>query len=598
MTALQLAAAAACLAACGGGATDSAIDAQTDNAAMDSGGAMVTALGTAAWKKVADEGGSFTLSTATTVRYGSTGAWIKRTVTGPVQCTNAFFGRDPAPKVKKECDVSAALADSNVLPPTTTAGTGTTTPPADAGVAPVTPPASVPVQTVTISSLAASLVPTRTTGVAPLAVLFDATATSPMSKTNTIDLFRQVKYAFNFGDERGEVWPVSNVSKNVQTGGPIAAHVFTVPGTYDVSVTTTEPLGTISTKTVSITVQDPAVVYAGTKTVCVSAVSDFAGCPTGAAKATSLPNVMNGLRVLLHTGESFGDINLQDGNTGVTVSSYGTGAKPTVATVGVGSWRPATTNFANDITVMNLNVAGNVTQSIGSRVLFYRNTLTSTNPNNSGLYFGNIGYWAGGDPYRQVPASAFQHAREIFVVENSITSTPSGAIIGIYGDGANVAVLGNTLGSFQQHNMRLVKTYRSIVAHNELRGVSADGIRHALKVHSGGLTPYNPSYSVSGDSWATRDLVIANNKFGSAGDNNPWTVAICPQNDQVAEGVERVMINNNTFVKGGATVQSLSLGGRLMTYRDNAVVGTTSLSEGTCHVGGLPADWNGPYFSN
>jgi hypothetical protein len=199
---------------------------------------------------------------------------------------------------------------------------------------------------------------------------------------------------------------------------------------------------------------------------------------------------------------------LRDGNSGVTVSSYGSGAKPTVATVGVGSWRPNTANFANDITIMNLNVAGNVTQSIGLRVLFYRNTLSSTNPNDAGLYFGAIGYWANDDPFRVVPKAAFQHAREIFVVENNISSTTSGGLIGMYGDGANVAILGNSLGSFQQHNIRIVKTYRSIVAHNELRGVSADGSRHALKIHAGGLAPYDPSYAVSGDAWATRDLVL------------------------------------------------------------------------------------------
>jgi PKD repeat protein len=588
---------ATCLTACGGGGDESALAEDTASAASDTSGVMVVALAARPWTKLANEGESFTLGSGTAVRYGSGTAWVTKTVSGSAVCSNSFFGSDPSPMVKKRCEARVAATAATAASPTPTVAVNPT-----AGTPPVVSATSVPAPQATTSPspLGASFVASRVSGVAPLAVHFDATATDVATKTYryAIDLFRQVKYSFDFGDERGETWAVSGLSKNTQTGGPVAAHVFTTPGTYTVTLAATESSGAApSTATVTINVQDPNVVYAGAKTVCVSKVSDFASCPAGASKLTAFPASFNGLRVLLHSGESFGDIGLQDGNAGVIVSSYGGGAKPSVASVGVGSWRPATANFATDITVMNLAVAGKMVQSIGSRVLFYRNTLMSTDPNNSGLYFGNVSYWAQNDPYRQVPTAAFQHAREIFIVENTITSTTSGAQYGIFGEGANLAIMGNTLGSFQFHNVRVTKAYRTIIAHNELRGVSSGGM-HALKLHSGGLTAYDPSYAVSGDTWASKDIVIVNNKFGSSTDNNAWTVAICPQNDQVAEGLERVLVSNNTFVKGAGTVANLIFAGRSMTYRDNTTVGSAAFIEGVGHASALPADWNGPYFSN
>jgi beta-glucanase (GH16 family) len=55
------------------------------------------------WKKIADEGGSFTLSSAQPVRYGLNSSWVEKTVNGAGQCTNAFFGRDPLVGVGKQC---------------------------------------------------------------------------------------------------------------------------------------------------------------------------------------------------------------------------------------------------------------------------------------------------------------------------------------------------------------------------------------------------------------------------------------------------------------------------------------------------------------
>jgi uncharacterized protein (DUF1800 family) len=53
--------------------------------------------------KLADEGGSFTLTGSATVRYGTTTLVVEKTVSGTGQCTNDFFGSDPAVGSSKAC---------------------------------------------------------------------------------------------------------------------------------------------------------------------------------------------------------------------------------------------------------------------------------------------------------------------------------------------------------------------------------------------------------------------------------------------------------------------------------------------------------------
>jgi len=63
------------------------------------------------WRKVAAEGGTFTLSSAQPVRYGFANNWLERTVNGTGSCTNQFFGRDPLAGTGKECWSPAVAAN-------------------------------------------------------------------------------------------------------------------------------------------------------------------------------------------------------------------------------------------------------------------------------------------------------------------------------------------------------------------------------------------------------------------------------------------------------------------------------------------------------
>ena len=80
------------------------------------------------WTRIASEGASFTVNGTQTVRYGAGTSWIQRSVTNSGQCTNAFFGSDPAWGVLKSCEVmSGASGPTSYLLSTVVSGSGTVT---------------------------------------------------------------------------------------------------------------------------------------------------------------------------------------------------------------------------------------------------------------------------------------------------------------------------------------------------------------------------------------------------------------------------------------------------------------------------------------
>jgi hypothetical protein len=247
------------------------------------------------------------------------------------------------------------------------------------------------------AQVTAQLKPSRTSGVAPLVVLFDAqttTHTNPAIKT-----FHDVTYTFTFGEKQknpsySDVWGSAAVwgaeadeftqrhSKDTYFGGPIAGHVYERPGTYTASVTARDPNGVTSTKTVQIVVEDPNAVFAGEKTICVraNASGTFNGCPAGAVQSTngSVSSIFGaattGKRILLRRGDSFsGGGTLVNSGPGI-IATFGSGAKPVL----VGTTDPTTNgqvvniSGGSDWRVMdlriNLPLAPNPTQTMGFKI--------------------------------------------------------------------------------------------------------------------------------------------------------------------------------------------------------------------------------------
>ena len=184
----------------------------------------------------------------------------------------------------------------------------------------------------------------RTSGVAPLAVFFDATGSSGGAGERA---FHELDYRWDFGDETSGAWRrwdgggwVSGDRPKNEASGPLASHVFERAGTYTVTLQVMAPDGAVSQRAVQITVSDPAVVYGGEKTVCVSTTGDYGGCPSGARRVRTSDfdqargYAQPGTRVLLRRGErwTLGRTATLSGAGPVTLSAYGTGERPRIVT--------------------------------------------------------------------------------------------------------------------------------------------------------------------------------------------------------------------------------------------------------------------------
>ncbi len=167
---------------------------------------------------------------------------------------------------------------------------------------------------------------------APCAVFFDATRTRD---PDTDRAFHRLRYEWDFGDERGEIWEHSGRAKN-RAIGAIAGHVYEWPGDHVAVLVVTDPKGTASRRQVKISVADPDQVFPGKRTRCVSASGDFSGCPSGAETLHSSDFDgslldLDGRRTLFRRGESFTfdrSIQLTDASrSGASIGVFGNGSE-------------------------------------------------------------------------------------------------------------------------------------------------------------------------------------------------------------------------------------------------------------------------------
>jgi hypothetical protein len=122
-----LSAIVAALAACGGADSDGSATGST----------------TANFIKLADEGQTFSIAGLKNVRYGSSGNWSQKLVSGRGMCTDGFFGRKGKSHGENECYVD--VASLTAPGPSPAPSTGTTAPVAPAPVVDSGPVATLPV---------------------------------------------------------------------------------------------------------------------------------------------------------------------------------------------------------------------------------------------------------------------------------------------------------------------------------------------------------------------------------------------------------------------------------------------------------------------
>ena len=221
----------------------------------------------------------------------------------------------------------------------------------------------------------------RLTGVAPLYVNFDATATTSTASSNpSHELF----FAHDFGDTGAGTWANGVQSSGLTSKnagyGPVTGHVFETPGTYTVTSVITDGVNS-ETVTNTITVQDPNTVYAGTATICISHSGNFTGAPSGATQITAGSTDMyaawnthkaSNKRILFCKADAWtcsATVSL-DGYTGVFLGGYGTGVAHTFASGTLAQVTPATGinvlfqgGGSTDCRICNFKIAADATHT-------------------------------------------------------------------------------------------------------------------------------------------------------------------------------------------------------------------------------------------
>lgn len=161
------------------------------------------------------------------------------------------------------------------------------------------------------SSIVLVLSATRVVGVAPFGALYSADANS--SEARVVIPFHDIEGIWNFDNpgnfDNLDNSPLWGTDWNVGYG-PRGIHVHDTPGTYQVAHTAYDGAGS-ATETISVTVEDPDVVFAGADTAVVSSAGNFAGAPAGASQFSSLSAAISHIqgrtngRLLLRADETF-----------------------------------------------------------------------------------------------------------------------------------------------------------------------------------------------------------------------------------------------------------------------------------------------------
>ena len=462
------------------------------------------------------------------------------------------------------------------------------------------------------SGIQVSIVPARTSGVAPLAAFFDATATTDQQDTSYP--FHELDYSWNFGDSGAGTWsygnssgtcgagmgsqisycdiaaslPAATNSKNVAYG-PVAAHVFESPGTYSVCLTVKGASGSASTCQ-TITVSDPNIVFAGTKTTCVSAsslpIAGSGGCPSGAAVAQQAdwPTILNTyaasgtVRVLLKAGDTFtlsASGRLADTTGPCTIDSYGSGAQPAIqpqVNLGVGHQILSLATGVTDCRIRNLNFDGSYIYGIDGAASTLINGFAGVGNSAKQILLENLTGTdlCNGINYLYLGTDAMT-VDQFFVVGTTIQNLtcPTGGNagqFGIYGGMQRSAWLGNDWeNSISGQEVYRIQLHNKIViSHNYLaRALSSKGI---LLIHGdsvcGSPAPTTCTPLTSGQDVISDNVIIADWAQSSPGFNDAEALGY-------NEPIKDTIWERNFFVSGKVNSTDIQLSASNVSIRLN-----------------------------
>lgn len=432
-------------------------------------------------------------------------------------------------------------------------------------------------------NITATATANRTSGVAPLGVIFDATATTTILAAIP---FHELIHIWHYGDDDTATWQygtLPGVSKKNLGEGAIGAHVFETPGTRTVRYTAAYlssggVLSVSATQTITITITNPDVVFAGTNTICLSngtvPVPGVNGVPAGAtyASATTWAAVVGyctaGKRVLLKAGDTWTvptTTNFDGGVAGI-LGKFGTGAAPVISitAANVAAIKP-TTSTTEDWRFMDLECHANTLSSAGAARSGTR-FIECRNQSDGGSIGGKFSTLL---RINHHDASSIAHIANDMVIAdcNADTLCGGGGNVGIWSaHNTGLGIIGSSINdaSLMEFNIRLQGIRKAVISDNLIKDPQANGAKVALALRG---------FSAADTSWTgvyTEDVVVRRNRI--TGKSAAGMIQVGPQDTGKDERFQNILIeanfisNENTTGNGTAVIGA---GGTYETIRNN-----------------------------
>ena len=416
----------------------------------------------------------------------------------------------------------------------------------------------------------------RTTGTAPMAVFFDATATT---NSLSVDSFHDCAYFWHFGDDGTAMWAYGTggggYTKN-QARGAVAAHCYETAGTKTAKVTPVHvsSSGTLSygtTTEISITVSAEA--RSGT-TYIVSASGDFTGAPAGTQVTTGDIATMLGsgrlasnTRFLMKGGETFSLSSSPTINvSGVTLGKWGTGKPIITHTANTNLIQIA--NGVEDVIAMDLSLDASATAngqllrgagSLCSDILLLRVDVNA----NRGI----------------IDAGFFD---KIFVIDcNGQAFTGGNGRVGIYVEhSSRVAVLGTRVydATAIEHCLRFQGSTKVVISNNYFYKPA----QYKNTVTIRGRSVYATPSTWSGV-WVEH-VIVSDNVIDCGSTLGPATpVQFAPQNTGSDERIRDVICERNWIGGNAGTLISSEVCHRI-TIRNNILYTAATATYGAAAI--------------
>ena len=356
----------------------------------------------------------------------------------------------------------------------------------------------------------------RIAGVAPLAIFFDATATTGLVGDNHV----AAHFEWNFDSTNVDPKDVRE-----QATGFVAAHVFDVPGTYVVSLIVRDESGNAGVGQVTIDVQAQPI--GGWQTYCVSQSGTDASCAPGATPIQTVADAQAALetnsRILFKRGESFDMVRwtINDLDGPAIIGAYTDPNDPTtqnpvllassVLESGIFQLRNSHDVRLMDIHVIGADMDSGVRSFEGSSNILVRGVEVE--------HIDGIAFEFGAPP----------DETDGFFLFDSFAHDFSDN--GIFGTANRLAVVGNTINRIEAledggHAVRIASGQKTYISHNTITDNNAFT---ALTIRGKGRDTINT------------DVVVTDNVFDNV-------ITFSPQNIVQKEFISNILAERNRFV--------------------------------------------------